>query len=129
VDASVSRLVAFLERGDAAGLFTEDVFADVTLPHWRVQTGSAADLIAARGQMHPEPGRVRVEMVLGDETAYAVKLEERWESGGQDWYCREAFLCELDEAGLVRGFHVYCTGDWDEQVVAQHAGAVSLLRP
>lgn len=129
VEASVERLVAFLERGDASGLFADDVFADVTLPHWRVQTGTAADLIAAREQMHPERGQVRVEKVLGDETGYAVKLEERWESGGQQWYCREAFLCELDERGRVNGFHVYCTGDWDEQLVAQHAEAVSLIRP
>ena len=37
VQTSVGRFVAFLEMGAAEGLFAPDVFADITLPHWRVQ--------------------------------------------------------------------------------------------
>ena len=41
VRTSVDRFVAFLETGATDGLFAPDVFADLTLPHWRVQVQGA----------------------------------------------------------------------------------------
>jgi hypothetical protein len=126
---SVDRLVAFRQTGATDGLFAPDVFADVTLPHWRVQALGADEVIAAKTRMHPPAGRTRVEKVLAGPGAYTLKVEERWEDGGQQWYCREAFLCDLDDQGRISEFSVYCTGDWDEAAVADHAKAVTLLRP
>jgi len=126
---SVDRFVAFLETGATEGLFAPDVFADITLPHWRVQVQGADEVIAAKTGFHPPGGRTRVEKVLAAPHGYTLKVEERWEDGGQQWYCREAFLCELDDAGRITELSVYCTGDWDEAAVATHAGAVTLLRP
>ena len=64
---------------------------------------------------------------------YALKVEERWEDGGQQWYCREAFLCDLDDQGRIADFTLYCTGDWDEARVAEHArggdAAAALMSP
>ena len=128
VRASVDRFVAFLETGATDGLFAPDVFADITLPHWRVQVQGAEELAAARTRLHPPPGRTRVEKVLPGEHGYALKVEERWEDDGR-WYCREAFLCDLDDDGRITELSVYCTGDWDEAAVARHAEAVTLLRP
>jgi hypothetical protein len=125
---SVDRLVAFLQTGATDGLFAPDVFADVTLPHWRVQALGADEVIAAKTRMHPPAGRTRVEKVLAGPGAYTLKVEERWEDGGQQWYCREAFLAGLDEQGRIADFSLYCTGDWDEARVAEHARAVTLLR-
>ena len=129
VRGSVDRLVAFLETGATEGLFAPDVFADITLPHWRVQVQGAEELAAARTRLHPPPGRTRVEKVLPGEHGYTLKVEERWEDDDGRWYCREAFLCDLDDAGRVTELSVYCTGDWDEAAVARHAEAVTLLRP
>jgi len=129
VRTSVQRLVTFLETGATEGVFAPDVFADITLPHWRVQVRGAADLIAAKTQMHPPGGRTRVEQVLSSARGYTLKVEERWQGGGQQWYCREAFLCELDDEGRITEVSIYCTGDWDEAAVARHAEAVTLLRP
>lgn len=129
VRASVDRFVAFLETGATEGLFAPDVFADITLPHWRVQVHGADEMIAAKTGLHPPTGRTRVEKVQVAEHGYAVKVEERWEDGGQQWYCREAFLCDLDDEGRITELSVYCTGDWDEATVARHAEAVTLLRP
>jgi len=129
VEASVDRLVDFLETGAIEGLFAPDVFADITLPHWRVQAQGAADLIAARSELHPAAGRTRVEKVLAAASGYTVKVEERWTDGAGEWYCREALVCDLDEEGRITELSVYCTGDWDEALVAQHAEAVTLLRP
>jgi hypothetical protein len=129
VRESVDRLVRFLETGATEGLFAPDVFADVTLPHWRVQARGAEEVAASKTAMHPPAGRTRVEKVLAGEQGYVVKVEERWEDEGGRWYCREAFLCDLDDQGRITELSVYCTGDWDETLVARHAGTVTLLRP
>ncbi len=40
-------MVTFLETGTAPeGLFSPDVFLDLTMPTWRVQAAGAEDLIA-----------------------------------------------------------------------------------
>jgi hypothetical protein len=129
VQASVDRFVAFLEIGATEGLFAPDVFADITLPHWRVQVQGAEETIAAKNGLHPPAGRTRVEKVLPAERGYTLKIEERWEDSGQRWYCREVFLCDLDDEGRITELSVYCTGDWDEATVARHAEAVTLPRP
>jgi hypothetical protein len=129
VRTSAERFVAFLETGAIDGLFAPDLFTDITLPHWRVQTQSAAELVAAKSRLHPPAGRTRVEKILPGGNGYALKVEERWEDGGEQWYCREAFLCELDDEGRVTELSVYCTGDWDRAAVARHAEAVTLIRP
>jgi hypothetical protein len=72
---------------------------------------------------------VRLEKVLVTAAGWAVKLEEQWEDGGEQWYCREGFLADLDGQGRIAELTLYCTGDWDEARVAEHAGAVTLLRP
>lgn len=129
VRASIDRFVAFLETGVTDGLFAPDVFADITLPHWRVQMEGAEDVIAGKLDLHPPGGRTRVEKVSAAAHGFALKVEERWEDEGGRWYCREAFLCDLDDEGRITELSVYCTGDWDEAAVARHAEAVTLLRP
>ena len=129
VQASVGRFVAFLEIGATEGLFAPDVFADVTLPQWRVQVQGAEATIAAKNGLHPPTGRTRVEKVLPAERGYALKIEERWEDSGQRWYCREVVLCDLDDDGRITELSAYCTGDWDEAAVVRHAEVVTLLRP
>lgn len=129
VQASVDRFVAFLENGATDGLFAPDVFADITLPHWRVQVQGAEEMIATKTSLHPPAGRTRVEKVLAAARSYTLKVEERWQDGGAQWYCREAFLCDLDDKGRITELSVYCTGDWDEAAVARHAEAVTLQRP
>lgn len=129
IRAAVDRFVAFTETGATEGLFAPDVFADITLPHWRVQTRGDEQTIASKNGMHPPGGRTRVEKVLVGVSGYAIKVEERWEDGGQEWYCREAFLVDLDDQGRITELSVYCTGDWDQAAVARHAEAVTLIRP
>ena len=132
VSASVERWRVFLETSGATvpeGLFADEVFGDLTFPHWRLQTADAAGLVHVRRAQHPQPGKVRVEKVSGDPTGYSMKIEERWLDGGEEWYCREGFLCELNAAGQVSEFSLYCTGDWDQARQAEHARSVTLLRP
>ncbi len=130
IQTSVERFVEFLETGGIPeGLLAPSVFGDLTFPRWRIQTEGAVDLIAGRRRLHPQPGRVRLERVTPTETGYLVKLEERWEDGGQQWYCREGFVLDLDENGAISDFTLYCTGDWDEDRQREHRNAVILSRP
>ena len=129
VDASVARLVAWLERGDTDGLFAPDVFADLTFPHWRIQVEGAEEMQRTKNELHPPAGSTRVERVHRSERGYVLQAEERWENEGQQWYCREVFICDLDTGGRITELNYYCTGDWDEARVAAHAEAVTLARP
>ena len=127
--AAVARLIEFLETGAApGGLFAPDLFLDVSLPQWRVQTATAEEAIAVRGSGHPFPGVVRVERIDQTAMGFIIEFEEHWENEGQSWYCRE--MIRADVVGdTIAEMSVYCTGDWDEAKQLEHASAVKLIRP
>jgi hypothetical protein len=128
VGVAVARLVRWLESGEApVGLVTDDVFADLTFPRWRVQTEGGDSLIRARQRLHPRLGKVVVERVDRTERGFTIEFEERWLDAGQNWYCREQMRCDLRRDSIAE-LSLYCTGDWDEARVAEHAAAVSLIR-
>lgn len=121
-------LVRWLETGVRPDdLFADEVFLDLSLPHWRVQATGADAVFAVREDSHPCPGRVRVEALDRTGRGFAMQFEERWDSQGQRWYCREQMHCVV-EAGRVAELAVYCTGDWDAEVQQRHAEQVHLLR-
>ena len=122
-------LIAFLETGRADdGLFAPDVFCDLTMPTWRLQAAGAADTIALRLAGHPTPGRVSRHRVDPTPTGFVLELEEVWDQDGERWYCRELLRADVGPAGITH-LSIYCTGDWDTARVAEHAAAVTLLRP
>ena len=127
--AAVAKLIQFLETGSVPdGLFAPGVFADLSLPQWRVQAGTAEEILALRTEGHPCPGQVRVERIEQTGHGFTIEFEERWDSGGQRWYCRE--MIRADVAGdSIAELSLYCTGDWDEARQREHAGAVRLIRP
>jgi hypothetical protein len=126
---ALANLVRFFETGVAPeGLFAPDVFTDLSLPRWRIQTADAAGVLAARADRHPFPGRVRVERVEQTAHGFTVEFEERWVHQGQHWYCREMIRADVVDGRIV-DMAVYCTGDWDEDRQREHAAAVRLLRP
>ncbi len=125
---AVANLVRFLECGTAPnGLFAPDLFADLSLPHWRIQTATATDILAERVAGHPYPGQVRVERVERTDHGFTIEFEERWDSEGQHWYCREMIRADLVGDTIVE-LSIYCTGDWDEARQREHAEAVQLIR-
>lgn len=126
---AVARLIDFLETGIAPqGLFASDLFLDVSLPQWRIQASTAEDGIAVRTSGHPCPGRVHVERVSQTNGGFVIEFEERWQEGGQSWYCREMIRADVIGDTIV-DMSVYCTGDWDEERQLEHAATVRLIRP
>lgn len=127
--ALADRLIAFLETGEAEdGLFAPDVFCDLTVPTWRLQALGAAESIALRLGGHPTPGRVPRHRLDPTPTGFVLELEEVWEQDGERWYCREMLRADVGPDGIT-ALSIYCTGDWDTARVAEHASAVTLLRP
>jgi hypothetical protein len=121
--------VGWLETGvRPEGMLGEEVFADLTVPHWRLQAEGVDAVFRLREDSHPFPGRVTVEALDPTSRGFLLKFAERWESEGQTWYSRELVHCLVTD-GWVTGLDIYCTGDWDEATQASHARQVSLLRP
>jgi hypothetical protein len=131
--ADVQRLadefVRFLETGTASeGMFAPDLFFDFTMPLWRLQTVTGPDAVAIRRGGHPEPSRIAVRRLDPLPSGFLLEVEEFWDHGGQQWYCRELMRADVD-AGSIVDLSVYCTGDWDAARVAEHARMVHLPRP
>jgi hypothetical protein len=123
------KLIRFLETGDVPeGLFRPDVFLDLTMPTWRVQTVGAEDLIAVRKEGHPGPGTVPRWRADPTPGGFVFEFDERWNSEAQQWYAREMMRIEVTD-GAIAELTVYCTGDWDEARQAEHTEAVTLIRP
>ncbi|WP_035844458.1 hypothetical protein [Kitasatospora azatica] len=123
-----TRLISFMETGTVPeGLFRPDVFCDLTLPAWRLQSEGIEDLVALRKGGHPSPGRIPRHRVDTTPTGFVLEVEERWEQDGQSWYCRELLRADVEEGAIAR-VSVYCTGDWDADQQRRHAEEVTLLR-
>lgn len=123
------RFIEFLLTGQApVGLFAPSVFADVSMPTWRLQGATPSDLVAIRVGGHPALGTVPRYRFDPTPTGFVLEWEESWRDAGQDWYCREMCRADVGPEGIST-LSVYCTGDWDEARVREHRDAVTLLRP
>jgi hypothetical protein len=123
-----AKFIQWLETHEQpAGLFTDDVFVDLSLPTWRLQTRGVEEIQQLRVGSHPVTGRVSRHRVDPTPTGFVLEFEERWHDG-QEWYCRELMRAEVRD-GAISDIAVYCTGDWDEARIAEHSTAVALLRP
>jgi hypothetical protein len=128
-DVLAEKVIRFLETGDVPdGLFRPDVFLDLSMPTWRIQTTGAEDLIAVRKEGHPGPGTVTRWRADPTASGFVLEFEERWGAEGQQWYAREMIRADVAD-GAIAELTVYCTGDWDEARQAEHAAAVTLVRP
>jgi hypothetical protein len=125
----VAKLIRFLETGSVPdGLFAPGAFADLSLPQWRIQAATAAEIVAIRSGGHSGPGQVRVERVEQTGHGFTIEFEERWDDQGQRWYCREMIRADVADGSIVE-LSIFCTGDWDEARQREHAQVVRLIRP
>jgi len=121
--------VRWLETGERPEeMFAEDVFADLSVPQWRLQAQGMDDVFGLREGSHPFQGKVRIEALDRTARGFALQFEERWVDGGERWYCRELAHCTVAD-GRITELAIYCTGDWSEEVQQQHASQVRLIRP
>jgi hypothetical protein len=125
---AAERFVAFLEDGvPPAGLFTDEVFCDFTMPLWRLQAQGVEGVVALRRQGHPSPGKVTRWRCDATPTGFVIEVEESWDDGAQRLTCREMVRADLDGVAITE-LSVYCTGDWDDAARERHGREVALLR-
>lgn len=128
-DRLAEQFVSWLETGVRPNdMFAEDVFADLTVPQWRVQASGIDDVFQLREESHPFQGEVRVEALDATSRGFLIQFEERWNADGQRWYCREQIHCVVRD-GRIGELVIYCTGDWDEPTQESHGRQVRLIRP
>ena len=121
--------VTWLETGVRPdGMFASDVFADLSLPQWRLQAQGPDATFHLREDSHADRGQVRIEVLDRTAHGFLLQFEERWQADGQRWYCRELIHATVTD-GRISELIIYCTGDWDEAVQQRHAAEVQLLRP
>lgn len=126
---AAQQLARWLETGVRPdGLLTDNVFADLTLPRWRLQAEGADATFHLREDNHPFQGTIRVESLDATSRGFLLQFEERWEAEGQQWYCRELLHAALTN-GRIYELIIYCTGDWDQARQREHRAAVHLIRP
>lgn len=127
--ALAEQFIEFLETGEAPdGLLASDVFCDFTMPTWRLQASGAEDCVALRRGGHDGPSSVPRWRFDPTPTGFVLEVEEAWDAGGEHWTCRELFRADISDDGITQ-LAVYCTGDWDAAKRAEHAAAVTLIRP
>ena len=123
------KFIAFMETGTPPeGLFAPDVFCDLTVPLWRMQSAGIEGIAALRKEGHPWPGRVAHRRFDPTPTGFVLEFAEEWDADGQHWSCREMARADVGDEGITE-VSVYCTGDWDERQQQHHAAEVTLLRP
>ncbi|MFV8188129.1 MULTISPECIES: hypothetical protein [unclassified Streptomyces] len=129
VEELAALFVRFLETNTAPdGLFTDDVFLDLSLPQWRLQARGREEFVALRRRSHPCRGTVPRHRADPTPSGFVLEFEENWTDAQGTWYCRELMRADLRD-GAIAEASVYCTGDWDPATRAAHAEKVRLLRP
>ena len=127
--ALAEKLVEFLQTGEVpGGLLAPDVFCDFTMPTWRLQASGVEGSVALRLGDHPGQATVPRWRFDPTPTGFVLEVEEAWDSGGEHWTSREFFRADIGDEGITQ-LSVYCTGDWDAARRAEHAAAVTLIRP
>jgi hypothetical protein len=127
--ALAEKFIEFLETNEAPdGLFAPDVFLDFTMPTWRLQASGRNDCVALRRAGHPGSGTVPRWRFDPTPTGFVLEFEEAWDAHGEHWTAREMCRADISEDGITQ-FAVYCTGDWSAAQRADHAAAVTLIRP
>jgi hypothetical protein len=122
-------LVAFLETNvPPAGLFAPDVFCDLSLPQWRLQTEGIDAMVRLRLEGHPDSGQVSRWRADATPNGFVFEFEERWtDARGEAWYAREMLRATVSD-GRITEASIYCTGDWDQARQTEHARAITLVR-
>jgi hypothetical protein len=111
----------------------------VLRPHRRVEFGDRAPpssqfkLPARHAPSLPGRYKIFIPNGLGSRLAAGFRgtgpiCDTGGISGGQQWYAREMMRIAVTE-GTIAEVTVYCTGDWDQARQAEHAAAVTLIRP
>jgi hypothetical protein len=94
---------------------------------WRQISSEALERL--RRESHPDIGSISRWSAEPTANGFVFEFEERWtDAHGESWYAREMLRSSVRD-GRIAEISIYCTGDWDRVRQAEHARAVTLIRP
>jgi len=117
----LERFYCAVERGLPidAGVFTNDVVLDATVPMWRFHRRGAADTAAEVGRWYADAGHFEEFQTFALPGGALVEFVLTWEQQGVPHACHQTHRLDLDGDGRIRGLHVWCGGRWPANLLAE----------
>jgi hypothetical protein len=122
------RLADVFRTAEAGDLFTEDLFLDGHPPFWRFQLEGRDAFAAWLKGYSPEGSDTTVVRTIPTVTGFVTETVGEHIEEDKVMTDRKILLCEV-RAGRIAELTIFCSGDWDEELRARHAGETTLLRP
>ena len=121
----LEQLYAAVEHGLPidAGVFSDDVLFDATVPMWRFHRRGAAATVAELGGWYADAGRFEEFQTFALPGGALVEFVLTWEQSGVPYACHQTHRMEFDADGRIRRLHVWCGGRWPANLLAEMAQA------
>lgn len=120
--------VAAVESGATAGVFADDVFVDINVPVWRFQMQGSDEVTTWLRDEQPNGCRIPSWRCEPTASGVVVEVEQRYDRDGQEISSRNLHLLEVRN-GLIAGWTMYCSGEWDPELRERQAKEAPMFRP
>jgi hypothetical protein len=118
------RFVRFVETNGGAGVFDDEVFADINVPEWRFQM-QGQDAIREWLQSE-QPDGCAVTSWRADATEHGALVEVVQQLGDQ--IARNLHRLEVRDGKIVE-WTMYCTGVWSTETQEKQRREAPMIRP
>jgi len=122
------RLADVFRTAEVGDVFTEDLFLDGHPPFWRFQLEGRDVFAAWLKGYSPDGSEITVVRTIPTVTGFVTETVGEHLEDGKVMTDRKILLCEVRD-GRISELTIFCSGDWDEELRARHAGEATLLRP
>ncbi len=117
----------FCTLGAEDDLFAADAFFDLNMPVWRMQLQTPDAFVSQLKAIVQGEVRIDILRTVATGSGFVTEHEEHQMVDGQDLTARRLWLCEV-RRGRISEAVGYCSGEWDEELRARHAGEAPMIR-
>lgn len=112
---------------DPGDLFAPDAFFDLNMPVWRFQLAGGEAFAAQLASINEGEARVEIARMVPTATGFVTEQIEYQDVGDGEVFARRLWLCEVRD-GQITEVVGYCSGEWDQELVARHASEAPMTR-
>ena len=121
-------LADVFRTAEAGHVLADDVFLDGNPPLWRFQLQGRAAVDTWIKSFMPHGADTTVVRTIPTVTGFVTEFIGRHDDGRENITDRKILLAEV-RAGRIAELTIYCSGDWNAELRAQHARETELIRP
>ena len=121
-------LADVFRTSEAGDVLADDVFLDGNPPLWRFQLQGRVAFDAWIKSFMPHGADTTVIRTIPTVTGFVTEFMGRHDADGESITDRKILLAEV-RAGRIAELTIYCSGDWNAELRAQHAKETELIRP